>query len=116
MLASAPHCSVDPEHFIHYVQTCALVEGTLHSFYEGQMMTYASSIHPVHTKCPNYKACNHPLHCKLCLSAFINKKQADVQLIQNLKKKYGNNMVMVVGNWSATMVKYHEPIQGVGQH
>ncbi|KAJ1642506.1 hypothetical protein LPJ64_005648, partial [Coemansia asiatica] len=94
--------------------THTLVEGTLHSFYEGQMMTHASSIHPVHMKHLNYKACNHPLHCKLHLSAFINKKQADAWLIQNLKKKYGNNMVMVVGNWSATMVKYHEPIQGIG--
>ncbi|KAJ2841822.1 hypothetical protein J3B02_005767, partial [Coemansia erecta] len=108
---SAPHCSVDPECLIHYVQTHALVEGILRSFYEGQMMTHASSIHPVHMKRLNYKACNHQLHHKLRLSAFINKKQADAWLIQNLKKKYGNNMVMVVGNWSATMVKYHEPIR-----
>ncbi|KAJ2862773.1 hypothetical protein FB639_005349 [Coemansia asiatica] len=114
MLASVPHCSVDPECLIHYVQTRALVEGTLRSFYEGQMTTHASSIHPVHVKRLNYEACNHPLHRKLRLSAFINKKQADAWLIRNLKKKYGNNMVMVVGNWSATMVKYHEPIRGVG--
>ncbi|KAJ2543772.1 hypothetical protein EV175_005954, partial [Coemansia sp. RSA 1933] len=98
ILAKVPHRSVNSEKLIYYIQIRAMVEETLWDFYESQMTTHTSSHHQVHKKRPNYQACNHPLHRKLRLSAFINQKQADSRLIWNLKKQFGDDMVMVIGN------------------
>ncbi|KAJ2546529.1 hypothetical protein EV175_005564, partial [Coemansia sp. RSA 1933] len=72
--------------------------------------------HPMH-KQPQPTTCkphSHLLHCKLCLSAYINQKQADAQLVHNLHGKFGKDAVLVMGNWSAPMARFHEPIRGKG--
>ncbi|KAG1053897.1 hypothetical protein G6F43_004060 [Rhizopus delemar] len=51
---------------------------------------------------------------KMKLSSFINQQQADKRLVKKLKEKFGNNAILIFGNWSAGNVKYHEPIRGVG--
>ncbi|KAI8086987.1 uncharacterized protein B0P05DRAFT_578154 [Gilbertella persicaria] len=51
---------------------------------------------------------------KLKLSSYINRQQSDKRLCKNIRKHFGNNAVIVIGNWSAGNVKFHEPIRGVG--
>nr|KAI9322101.1 hypothetical protein BX666DRAFT_2016927 [Dichotomocladium elegans] len=53
----------------------------------------------------DHEAHNHPLHRKLRLSAYINQKQADARL----------DTVLVMGNWSAPIARFHEPIRGKGR-
>ncbi|KAI8079711.1 uncharacterized protein B0P05DRAFT_596778 [Gilbertella persicaria] len=51
---------------------------------------------------------------KLKLSSYINRQQSDKRLCKNIRKHFGNDAVIVIGNWSAGNVKFHEPIRGVG--
>ncbi|KAG1613708.1 hypothetical protein G6F46_007501 [Rhizopus delemar] len=51
---------------------------------------------------------------KMKHSSFINQQQADKRLAKNLREKFGNDAILILGNWSAGKVKYHEPIRGVG--
>ncbi|KAI8085881.1 uncharacterized protein B0P05DRAFT_585392 [Gilbertella persicaria] len=51
---------------------------------------------------------------KLKLSSYINRQQSDKRLCKNIRKNFGNDAVIVIGNWSAGNVKFHEPIRGVG--
>ncbi|KAI7905688.1 uncharacterized protein BX663DRAFT_429779 [Cokeromyces recurvatus] len=51
---------------------------------------------------------------KIKLSSYINRKQLDARLPKTLKQKFGEDCVLVLGNWSASNTKYHEPIRGVG--
>ncbi|KAJ1979826.1 hypothetical protein H4R35_001365 [Dimargaris xerosporica] len=40
----------------------------------------------------------------------------DLWLAKNLRNKFGNRTVLVMGNWSAPMSYYFEPIRGKGMH
>ena len=51
---------------------------------------------------------------KMKLSSFINRIQAEERLARNLRKKFGKDAALVLGDWSAGLVKYHEPIRGIG--
>ncbi|KAG1560453.1 hypothetical protein G6F49_002680 [Rhizopus delemar] len=51
---------------------------------------------------------------KMKLSSFINKQQADKRLTKKLRERFGNDAILILGNWSAGKVKYHEPIRGIG--
>ncbi|KAJ1858050.1 hypothetical protein LPJ76_001288 [Coemansia sp. RSA 638] len=55
-----------------------------------------------------------PMHRKLRLSAYINRQRANQKLVSRLRKKFSPNAVFVMGNWSAPMARYHEPIRGKG--
>ncbi|KAJ2219294.1 hypothetical protein IWW45_009359, partial [Coemansia sp. RSA 485] len=55
-----------------------------------------------------------PLHRRLRLSAYWNQKAADLELACKLRETFGGDPVLVMGNWSAGMVRYYEPIRGVG--
>ncbi|KAJ2125315.1 hypothetical protein IW147_000961, partial [Coemansia sp. RSA 720] len=55
-----------------------------------------------------------PLHRKLRLSTYINRQRADQKLVSRLRKKFSPNAIFVMGNWSAPMARYHEPIRGKG--
>ncbi|KAK9764880.1 hypothetical protein K7432_007251 [Basidiobolus ranarum] len=35
-------------------------------------------------------------------------------IAKNLREKFGNDTILMLGNWSAGNVKYHEPNRGVG--
>ncbi|KAJ2850970.1 hypothetical protein IWW36_001494 [Coemansia brasiliensis] len=41
-----------------------------------------------------------------------NSKSA--RLARNLRNKFGDDAALIIGNWSAPMMRYHEPIRGVG--
>jgi hypothetical protein len=47
-------------------------------------------------------------------SSALKEKEADQKLAKNLKLKFGEDSVIIIGNWSASMIKFHEPIKGVG--
>jgi hypothetical protein len=51
---------------------------------------------------------------KMKLSSFINQQRADKRLAKKLRKKFGNDVILILGSWSAGNIKYHEPIRGVG--
>jgi hypothetical protein len=51
---------------------------------------------------------------KIKLSSYISIQQSNKRLVRNFKDKFGENAVMILGNWSAGMKKYYEPIRGVG--
>ncbi|KAI9315769.1 hypothetical protein BX666DRAFT_2028651 [Dichotomocladium elegans] len=51
---------------------------------------------------------------KLRLSSTFNKHRADLKLITELKRKFGETAVFVMGNWSAPHAIYQEPIRGKG--
>ncbi|KAJ2496446.1 hypothetical protein GGH96_005822, partial [Coemansia sp. RSA 1972] len=55
-----------------------------------------------------------PLHRKLRLSAYINRQRADQLLVNRLRKKFSRDAVFILGNWSASMTRFHEPIRGKG--
>ncbi|KAJ2614122.1 hypothetical protein H4S08_001857 [Coemansia sp. RSA 1365] len=58
----------------------------------------------------------HPLHQKLRLSTYINQQQADERLVHNICERFsknGKDPVLVMGNWSPPMTRFHEPIKGV---
>ncbi|KAG1136821.1 hypothetical protein G6F37_011741 [Rhizopus arrhizus] len=48
------------------------------------------------------------------LSSLINQQQADKWLANKLREKFGNDAILILGNWSTGNVKYHETTRGVG--
>ncbi|KAJ2134482.1 hypothetical protein IW136_004630 [Coemansia sp. RSA 678] len=69
---------------------------------------------PVQLLYPPVQPQSFPLYHKLRLSAYVNQKQADQRLIKKLRKEFGPNAVIVIGDWSAPMNQFHEPIRGKG--
>ena len=65
------------------------------------------------------KKSNHPntehfLFRMLRLSAYMDQKRADARLGSSLRNKFGEDAILVLGNWSCGNTKYHEPIRGMG--
>jgi len=54
------------------------------------------------------------IYRKLKLSSYIRFQIANEKLIAKLKKQFGGDAVLIMGDWSAKHQKYHEPIRGVG--
>ncbi|KAJ2703737.1 hypothetical protein H4R19_005300, partial [Coemansia spiralis] len=125
----------DPEEFLHYVRVRSKLWPVLSAFYTSCMTTHETSNHQLHRirkelldgtrsksdiparRINTYMAReprNYPLHRKLRMSAYFNKKQSDDRLVHNLRGKFGKNAVYVVGNWSAPMQRFHEPVRGKG--
>ncbi|KAJ2502562.1 hypothetical protein GGH96_000966 [Coemansia sp. RSA 1972] len=55
-----------------------------------------------------------PLHRKLRLSAYVNCQRADQLLMNRLQERFSPDAVFILGNWGASMAKFHEPIRGKG--
>ncbi|PIA17319.1 hypothetical protein COEREDRAFT_41255 [Coemansia reversa NRRL 1564] len=93
-------CStVNPEKYKAYIKARSEVWELLDNFYNETVTTYAKS---------------HPLHQKLHLSAYWNKVRANDRFAKGLHKKFGRDAVLIIGNWPAGMVRFHEPIRGKG--
>jgi hypothetical protein len=56
----------------------------------------------------------HPLHRKLKLSKYIRRQKSSEDMIAKLKNKFGNDVVSVMGNYSAPNTRCQEPVRGVG--
>ncbi|KAJ2254186.1 hypothetical protein GGH98_002406 [Coemansia sp. RSA 454] len=97
--------------FKEYLKARAQVADKLTIFYNETYTVHPTSTHQIHmfkTSEPQ----SFPLHRKLRLSAYVNQKQADQRLIKKLRKEFGPNAVIVIGDWSAPMNRFHEPIRG----
>ncbi|KAJ2803269.1 hypothetical protein H4R21_002099 [Coemansia helicoidea] len=55
-----------------------------------------------------------PLHRKLRLLAYIHTERANARLVRSLRVEFGNNAVLIMGDWSAPHQSFHEPIRGKG--
>ncbi|KAJ1720076.1 hypothetical protein LPJ61_006211, partial [Coemansia biformis] len=55
-----------------------------------------------------------PLHRKLRLLAYIYTERANARLVRSLRDKFGDNMVGIMGDWSAPYRCFQEPIRGKG--
>ncbi|KAJ2538595.1 hypothetical protein EV175_006447, partial [Coemansia sp. RSA 1933] len=124
-LAGFCQTTVDPAKYQAYVEAQRAEWQMLSTFYAWMRTIHPKLSHPIHKelkhiKCKKpkqaHKPQSHPLHCKLCLSAYINQKQADAHLVQNLCGKFGEDAVLVMGNWLAPMTKFHKLIRGKGMH
>ncbi|ORE08235.1 hypothetical protein BCV72DRAFT_303884 [Rhizopus microsporus var. microsporus] len=51
---------------------------------------------------------------KLKLSSKINKQQSNKKLANDLKKKFGKDAVLILGDWMVNYVEFHEPIREKG--
>ncbi|KAI7907664.1 uncharacterized protein BX663DRAFT_528421 [Cokeromyces recurvatus] len=51
---------------------------------------------------------------KLKFSSRIFYDQNDQMLVKRLKKKFGHDAILVIGIWSASNTKYHEPTRSIG--
>ncbi|KAI9354997.1 hypothetical protein BD770DRAFT_412005 [Pilaira anomala] len=51
---------------------------------------------------------------KMKLSAHINEIQSTKRLSKNIRKKFGKDCILILGNWSASRTRFHEPIKGNG--
>ncbi|RCH90983.1 hypothetical protein CU097_005823 [Rhizopus azygosporus] len=56
----------------------------------------------------------HIKHFQFTSIVFLVLQCADQKLIQDLRAKFGEDAVFVMGNWSAPHARYHEPIRGLG--
>ncbi|KAJ2882423.1 hypothetical protein H4R27_003455 [Coemansia aciculifera] len=138
-LAKYDRTSLVPEKFKAYVEARAREGPLLSEFYRKTPTKHAESSHQIH-KHQDYTPKTYPLHRKLNLSAYINKQQADHRLVKSIREKFSLPLkpdesgeltilgepgepsikrgdpradpVVNVGNWSASMVKYQEPIRG----
>ncbi|KAJ1780592.1 hypothetical protein LPJ67_005832, partial [Coemansia sp. RSA 1938] len=98
--------------FKEYLKARAQVADKLTRFYNETYTVHPTSTHPIHKDKPKAEVRAFPLHRKLRLSAYVNQKQADQRLINKLRKEFGPNAVIVIGDWSAPMNRFHEPIRG----
>ncbi|KAJ2258268.1 hypothetical protein GGI13_000653 [Coemansia sp. RSA 455] len=112
-LASFTRTTFNPDKFLDYIAARTRVWDVLRRFYSETMNTHSKSTHQIHSD-PSHVACDYPFHRKLKLNAFINQQQADERLKRNMIRKFGADLIMVCGNWSASMVANHAPIRGRG--
>ncbi|KAJ2572243.1 hypothetical protein IW140_000992 [Coemansia sp. RSA 1813] len=98
-LAEVSCTTVDPDEFKRFIEVQAEVWPLLSKFYS---CTQTNSI-------MNKK----PLHRQLRLAAYLNSQRADHTLANLIREQFGPDPVLVLGNWSAGMCKYHESIRGV---
>ncbi|KAJ2660405.1 hypothetical protein IWW48_002990 [Coemansia sp. RSA 1200] len=55
-----------------------------------------------------------PLHRKLQQSAYMNKKKFELHTARLIRRIFGLNPTLVLGDWSARNVYWHAPVPGVG--
>ncbi|KAJ2088995.1 hypothetical protein IW138_003836, partial [Coemansia sp. RSA 986] len=99
-LAKVSYTTVAPDEFKKFIEVQAEVWPLLNKFYS---CTQTNST-------TNKKL----LHQQLRLAAYLNSQRADHTLANLIREQFGLDPVLVLGNWSAAMCKYHEPIRGVG--
>ncbi|KAJ2215186.1 hypothetical protein IW140_001035 [Coemansia sp. RSA 1813] len=102
-LAAFSCTAVLPDKYEQYVRTRAAVWPVLSKFYTNTMTTSKNRNSP------------QPIHRKLRQSAHIKQQQADARLAKRVRVTCDDEKpTVILGNWSAPMARYHEPIRGVG--
>ncbi|KAJ2569518.1 hypothetical protein IW140_003072 [Coemansia sp. RSA 1813] len=102
-LAAFSCTSVLPGKYEQYVRTRAAVWPVLSKFYTNTMTTSKNGNNP------------QPIHRKLRQSAYIKQQQADEQLAKSIRVTCDDEKsTVILGNWSASMARYHEPMRRAG--
>ncbi|KAJ1770575.1 hypothetical protein IW140_003324 [Coemansia sp. RSA 1813] len=99
-LAEVSCITVNPDRFKRFIEVQAEVWPLLSKFYSCTQTNSTTN--------------KKPLHRQLRLAAYLNSQRADHTLANLIREQFGPDPVLVLGNWSAAMCKYHEPIRGVG--
>ncbi|KAJ2565446.1 hypothetical protein IW140_005343 [Coemansia sp. RSA 1813] len=93
--------TTNPTEYKRYLRKRTAVHNVLSEFYTETLT--------------NRKEFGQYLHRRLRLSTYMNQLAADQRLANYIRKKAGrNDLVLVIGNWQATMVRFQEPIRGIG--
>ncbi|KAJ2566465.1 hypothetical protein IW140_004934 [Coemansia sp. RSA 1813] len=104
-LAAVSCTSVLPGKYEQYIRTRAAVWPVLSRFYTNTMTTSKNRNNP-----------QLIIHRKLRQSAHIKQQQADEQLAKSIRATCDDeNPTVILGNWSAPMARYHEPIRGTSK-
>ncbi|KAJ1772491.1 hypothetical protein IW140_001733 [Coemansia sp. RSA 1813] len=102
-LAAFSCTSILPDKYEHYVRTRGAVWPVLSKFYTSTMTASKNGNNP------------QPIHRKLRQSAHIKQQQADERLAKSIRVTCDDEKpIVILGDWSAPMARYHEPIRGVG--
>ena len=101
-LSKCNSASVNLGNFSKYLQERAKVSQGLYDYYTNEDIP------------AGIRATDKLPFRKMKLSNYINSKQAEKRLARDLRTKFGQVPVIIIGNWTAGNVKYHEPIKGVG--
>ncbi|KAI8063938.1 hypothetical protein BC940DRAFT_306747 [Gongronella butleri] len=90
--------------YIAYLGQQSLEADTLHAWYALRSTRDRSpgERHPL------------PLYRKLRFDSYIAHQQSDSRLARSIRAKFGNEAVLVMGNWGAPMMRNQEPIRGLG--
>ncbi|ORE22625.1 hypothetical protein BCV71DRAFT_171631, partial [Rhizopus microsporus] len=99
VLSQQPSSTVSIEDFGRFLQARYQQSAVLSRFY-GHTITNHDN--------------GYPLFRKVRLSTYFNKQCAEQKLIQDLRAKFGEDAMLVMGNWSAPHARYHEPIRCLG--
>ncbi|KAG1455927.1 hypothetical protein G6F56_006952 [Rhizopus delemar] len=51
---------------------------------------------------------------KMKFSSYVYYQQNDLELVRGLKAKFGDNVILIFGDWSAPNTKYQEPTRNMG--
>ncbi|KAI9319078.1 hypothetical protein BX666DRAFT_1922952, partial [Dichotomocladium elegans] len=97
-------------HSTLYVESRAREWSLLSSFYSRTTTTHTTSTHPVHNKYGRAKSDWGKRRAR----KMHPYKQADARLVRTLRRRFGKDTVLVMGNWSAPIARFHEPIRGNG--
>ncbi|GAA5796416.1 hypothetical protein HPULCUR_001788 [Helicostylum pulchrum] len=94
--------SVNKENFVKYLEARANVSEGLNNYYGDEYMP------------PGVRDADRLPFRKMKLLSFINMKQSEQRLAKKLRQKFGQDSVIIIGNWTAANMKHHEPTKGVG--
>ncbi|KAG1140577.1 hypothetical protein G6F37_008968 [Rhizopus arrhizus] len=95
--------TVNKDRFVEYLQERAKVTPVMKAY-------YLNEDRPVEE---DQRAGDFFPFRKMKHSSFINKQQADKRLAKRLREKFGNDAILILGNWLAGNVKHHEAIRGI---
>ncbi|KAJ2397733.1 hypothetical protein GGI23_003429 [Coemansia sp. RSA 2559] len=105
LLAEGMQCTMTyPCEFEEYVTKWAHVFPMLNNFYTRYRTHHTSE----------YWLEGQPFHHHLHLCAYMQQQQADQCLVKSIISGHDPKPAIVIGNWSASMTRFHEPICGIG--
>ncbi|KAJ1890295.1 hypothetical protein LPJ81_005961, partial [Coemansia sp. IMI 209127] len=105
LLAEGAQCMTTyPCEYVEYVTKWARAFPVLNDFYARYRTRHKSEYWPE----------GQPFHRRLRSCAFQQQLQADQRLVKSIIGGRDPKPAVILGNWSASMVRYHEPIRGRG--
>ncbi|KAI7903813.1 uncharacterized protein BX663DRAFT_530526 [Cokeromyces recurvatus] len=103
LLSKTPSSTVDVFKFVDYIKTRSSVKKVLNQYYGNETKSSKDLYFP--GSLFDFFLPFRKLKC----SSKIFCDQNDQMLVKRLKKKFGHDAILVIGNWSASNSKYHEP-------